>query len=150
MKVSKMRRSKSLMAEINVVPYIDVMLVLLIIFMIATPLLRQGVQVNLPQANAKPLTEKQKEPIIVTVGASGQYYLNISEHPNQPISSVELATRIAAELQLAEQAGQPRAVLIKGDQTVDYGKVMQAMVLLQQAGVADVGLMTKPAGSAAA
>jgi biopolymer transport protein TolR len=138
------------MAEINVVPYIDVMLVLLIIFMIATPLLHQGVQVNLPQASAKPLTEKQKDPIIVTVDADGRYYLNISENPTKPISSAELATRIAAELQLAEQAGQQRAVLIKGDQTVDYGKVMQAMILLQQAGVADVGLMTKPLESAAA
>jgi len=132
------------MAEINVVPYIDVMLVLLVIFMITTPLLSQGVKVNLPKAHATALTAQQREPIIVSVNRQGQYFLNIADQPAQPIDTQALATRVAAELQLAKQAGQKRLVLVKGDRNVDYGHVMQAMVLLQHAGAAEVGLITQP------
>lgn len=138
------RNRKGPIAEINVVPYIDVMLVLLVIFMITAPLLSQGVQVNLPQASAKPLTAKEKEPIIVSVDASGNYYLNISANPSQPIDAVALTNQVTAELQTSNQSSSQRPVLIKGDQSVDYGKVMQAMVLLQRAGAETVGLITKP------
>lgn len=130
------------MAEINVVPYIDVMLVLLVIFMITTPLLSQGVNVDLPRASSKPITAKQQEPIIVSIDAQGVYYLNISPTPDQPIDASGLIAQVTTALQTA--GTEPRQVLVKGDQNVDYGKVMQAMVLLQQAGVPGVGLITQP------
>lgn len=141
----KLRRSKkNLKAEINVVPYIDVMLVLLVIFMITTPLLSQGVKVDLPQAQAQPMTAKDKEPIIVSIDAQGNYYLNIAEQPEQPMVADAIMTRVSTELQLTKQEGSERPVLVKGDTKVDYGKVMQAMVLLQQAGAPSVGLVTEP------
>jgi biopolymer transport protein TolR len=136
------RKRRSPMAEINVVPYIDVMLVLLVIFMITTPLLSQGVKVNLPQATAQPLTNKNKEPIIVTVDAEGNYYLNIAHPAEKPLDAAALQNQVAAELTNTNQQEQPRQVLVKGDRAVDYGKVVQAMVLLQQAGASTVGLMT--------
>ncbi len=132
------------LAEINVVPYIDVMLVLLVIFMITTPLLSQGVNVDLPQASAQPITAKQQEPIIVSIDASGSYYLNISPTPDQPLDASALMGQVSTELQASPKEGPPRQVLVKGDENVDYGKVVQAMVLLQQAGAASVGLVTHP------
>jgi biopolymer transport protein TolR len=143
MQTYKGRRRKP-MAEINIVPYIDVMLVLLVIFMITAPLLTQGVQVNLPQAAAKPLESKQKEPIIISVDAQGNYFLNINANPDQAMDPKAIADRVSVELQASKQSGQERQVLVKGDQSVDYGKIVQAMVLLQQAGAQTVGLMTKP------
>ncbi len=131
------------LSEINVVPYIDVMLVLLVIFMITAPLLTQGVNVKLPQAAAKTLSPKQESPIIVSVDGRGDYYLNISEEPSQPVSAQNLMTRVAAALQLAQQNHQQRDVYVKGDANVDYGKVVQVMVLLQRAGADNVGLMTQ-------
>lgn len=127
------------MAEINVVPYIDVMLVLLVIFMITTPLLSQGVKVDLPRAAAQPLSAKNAEPIIVSVDAQGNYYLNIAKQAAQPLNASELIAQVTAALNIEKE----RQVLVKGDQHVDYGKVVQAMVLLQQAGAATVGLMTQ-------
>ncbi|MDF2866754.1 MAG: tolR [Gammaproteobacteria bacterium] len=138
------RKRRKPMAEINVVPYIDVMLVLLIVFMVTTPLLTEGVKVNLPQAAAKTVDTKEQEPIVVSVDAKGLYYLNINSYPDTPMAVEDLATRIAAELELAKQSGKQRDVLVKGDKDVDYGKVMQAMVLLQQAGADAVGLITSP------
>lgn len=140
-KRSKNRRRA--VAEINVVPYIDVMLVLLVIFMITAPLLTQGVNVSLPQAAAKALPPKQDLPIIVSVDSRGDYYLNIADNPKQPISAENLTTKVAATLQLAQQNHQTRDVYVKGDRQVDYGKVVEAMVLLQQAGAETVGLMTQ-------
>lgn len=138
------RTRRSVMAEINVVPYIDVMLVLLVIFMITTPLLTQGVKINLPQASANPITTKDNQPVIVSVDQYGRYYLNISTTPNQPIAPENLATRIAAQVIFDQQQHQSRPILIKGDTNVNYGKVVAAMVLLQKAGVSNVGLMTDP------
>lgn len=142
MNVSKRKRGP--IAEINVVPYIDVMLVLLVIFMITAPLMSQGVKVDLPQAAAKNITSDQQSPIIVTVDAKGQYFLNIASQPDQPIAPQALLTRVAAELTLAHQSGQKRPVMVKGDRNAEYGQVVGAMVLLQQAGAADVGLITEP------
>jgi biopolymer transport protein TolR len=139
-KAHKRRRP---MAEINVVPYIDVMLVLLVIFMITTPLLTQGVDVALPEATAEALAADDQLPIIVSVDADGRYYLNIAADPQSPQLAEEIATRVAAELQLAEQEGKKRAVLVKGDNGVPYGDVVQVMVLLQQAGAKNVGLITR-------
>jgi biopolymer transport protein TolR len=134
------------MAEINVVPYIDVMLVLLLIFMITTPLLAQGVEVDLPQASSEVLSAEEREPIIVSVDANGQYFLNVSKTPAEPIAGQALMEQVSAELEKLAQTNNPKQVLVKGDQNVDYGQVMQAMVLLQQAGAASVGLITAPVG----
>lgn len=142
----KQRKRNKPLAEINVVPYIDVMLVLLVIFMITAPLLSQGVKVDLPQASAQSIPDKQREPIIVSIDAQGNYYLNISQNPSQPITAGNLTSQIATELsgQSQTEAWQQRQVLVKGDKNVDYGKVVQAMVLLQAAGAKSVGLITEP------
>ena len=132
------------MAEINVVPYIDVMLVLLVIFMIAAPLLSQGVNVALPQASAKALPPKSEPPIIVSVDQHGKLFLNVSDHPQQALSPQALMVQVAAQLAVAKQKNQTREVYVKGDRAVDYGKVVEAMVMLQKAGVENVGLLTQP------
>lgn len=141
-----MLRKKSVrsrpMSEINVVPYIDVMLVLLVIFMITAPMLTQGVTVDLPKAASETLKSTDKEPIIVSVDREGSYFLNIHSNPDAPIDSQTLMVRVAAELALAQQAGEKLNVLVKGDQGVAYGKVVGAMGLLKQAGAEQVGLMT--------
>lgn len=144
MNLPSKRSKKGPMAEINVVPYIDVMLVLLVIFMITAPLLNQGVEVDLPQAKAQPLMPKEKEPLIVSVDAQGNYYLNLSENPNQPLDLSIIAERVRHELAMTKQQGQDQPVCVKGDQHVNYGKIMTAMVLLQQAGAKSVGLITQP------
>jgi biopolymer transport protein TolR len=140
------RKKYRQLAEINVVPYIDVMLVLLVIFMVTAPLLFQGVNVNLPTANAKSVDSKQQEPIILSVNARGKYYLNISSKPTQIISSQDLFTKVAAELKRSGR-GSKRQVLVKGDKAVDYGMIMRAMVLLQRAGAQTIGLITQPENS---
>ncbi|BCA95507.1 protein TolR [Legionella antarctica] len=132
-------------SEINVVPYIDVMLVLLVIFMITAPMLTQGVTVDLPKAASQTLQPSEREPIIVSVNQQGAYFLNISSTPADPIDAQALTVRVAAELELARQAGQKLNVVVKGDQGVVYGKVVQAMALLKQAGAEQVGLMTDSA-----
>jgi biopolymer transport protein TolR len=131
------------MSDINVVPFIDVMLVLLVIFMITTPLLTQGVKVDLPKTEAKALTEQQKEPLIVTVDSSGNFYLNLADKPSQPITSRTLAHLVTEQLKV-QQTGEQRPVLVRGDKNANYGKVMEAMALLQQAGAKSVGLITQP------
>lgn len=138
---AKTKRERPI-SEINVVPYIDVMLVLLVIFMITAPMLTQGVTVDLPKAASQSLPTTDKEPIIVSVNQQGTYFLNISATPDDPIDGQALVVRVAAELELAKQAGQKLNVLVKGDQGVVYGKVVQAMGLLKQAGAEQVGLLT--------
>lgn len=133
------RRAKTFVSEINVVPYIDVMLVLLVIFMVTAPLLQQGVSVDLPQASANPIDPSDQEPLIVSVDQNGNYFLNVAENPNAPIPSKDLQIRVAAEL----QRNKVRKILVKGDQSVSYGQVMGAMVLLQKAGAPSVGLVTQ-------
>jgi len=135
------KRNRSI-SEINVVPYIDVMLVLLVIFMITAPLLSQGVHVDLPKAQANALTIKQKRPIIVVVDKRGKYYLNSDENNSVSLLPQQLMSRVAAELAVAKQDGKSITVLVKGDQAVSYAEVVKAMVLLQHAGVKQVGLMT--------
>lgn len=133
------------MSEINVVPYIDVMLVLLVIFMITAPLLSQGVNVNLPQASAQPLKEQDKQPIIVSVDREGLYYLSTASNAEEALPLSTITQQVANDLGLANQQGETRSVFVKGDAAVDYGKVIQAMAMLQQAGVSQVGLITNPA-----
>ncbi len=128
------------MSEINVVPYIDVMLVLLIIFMITAPLLTQGVKVDLPQVSSKPIDNPDKEPVIINVDAAGNFYITFGENGDKPVSPKELINRVSALLKY--QPGIP--VLVGGDKSVPYGKVVELMTLLQRAGVPTVGMITKP------
>lgn len=133
-------------SEINVVPYIDVMLVLLVIFMITAPMLTQGVNVDLPKAASASLKSADREPIIVSVNQQGEYFLNIHTQPELPIDPQALMVRVAAELELAKESHQALNVLVKGDQSVAYGKVVIAMGLLKQAGAEQVGLVTDSTG----
>ena len=138
------RRKNKPIAEINVVPYIDVMLVLLVIFMITAPLLTQGVNVNLPQAHAKEMSAKDKTPIVVSVDSKGRYFLNLAKTPSNPINPQQLMSQVSAYLMLAKQKHYNRPVYVKGDRAVNYGRVVKAMVMLQKAGAKDVGLITQP------
>jgi len=138
--MARHRIRKKPMAEINVVPYIDVMLVMLVIFMITAPLLTQGVKVDLPEAAAQPIEEADKEPLVVSVDASGKLYLNVGEAPDTPVDAEGLVQTVAAVLRRQPQ----KSVLVRGDHAVEYGAVVSAMVLLQQAGVPNVGLVTEP------
>jgi biopolymer transport protein TolR len=128
------------MAEINVVPYIDVTLVLLIIFMVTAPMLQTGVDVDLPRAEAKPVDPNREFPIIVTINAGGELFLALGNEQDEPIGEGELPPRIAGAL--AKKPGMP--VLIRGDRSVDYGRVVKLMAALKNAGVPSVGLMTGP------
>ena len=130
------------MSEINVVPYIDVMLVLLIIFMVTAPLLSQGVKVDLPQADAEPIDTRNEEPLVVSVDVAGNYYINYGENKDKPIDAQALVTRAAALLRLRPDI----PVVVRGDQSVSYGQVVYLMTLLQKAGAPSVGLMTDPQG----
>jgi len=133
------RARRKPMSEINVVPYIDVMLVLLVIFMITAPLLTQGVHVELPQASAEPMQDDNTEPLVVTVNMEGDFYLNVGDEPEKPIDNDAMITLVAAVLR--HKPATP--VMIRGDGQVKYEKVVQAMALLQQAGAPSVGLITQ-------
>src|SRR5438445_11433466 len=120
------RRTRRPMADINLVPFIDVMLVLLVIFMITTPLLTQGVKIDLPKTESKAIPPDQKEPLIVTVDSTGNYYLNISAKPNQPITARALTTFVTSQLSPDAAAEQQRPVLVRGDKNANYGQVVEA------------------------
>ncbi len=135
---SGQHRKKRMIAEINVVPYIDVMLVLLIIFMVTAPLLSTGVSVDLPKAAARPMENDSEEPFVVTVDADGNYYLNDNEQKIASQREIELKARAV----LARNPQLP--FVIRGDGAAAYAFVMDAMVLLQKAGVESVGLVTDP------
>ncbi len=127
------------MSEINVVPYIDVMLVLLIIFMITAPLLSQGVKIDLPQVPSEPLPASDSDPVIVSVDAAGNFFINYGEDQDQPVSPEVLVNRVSALVKYRPKL----PVLVKGDTDVNYGRVVQAMALLQGAGVKGIGLITE-------
>jgi len=136
-------RSRKPMSEINVVPYIDVMLVLLIIFMVTAPLLTQGIKVDLPDAAAQaidPADLQDRPPLVVSVDRQGRLYLNEGDDPSEPLADTLLQARVAAVLRSAP--GVP--VFVKGDREVPYGRVVEAMVLLQGAGAKKVGFLTDP------
>jgi len=137
--MAKEKIKKRPMAEINVVPYIDVMLVLLVIFMITAPLLTQGVKVDLPQASAKPMQSQKLKPMVISVDANGLFYLDVGDSPKKPIDAATLVARIQAVRRIKK--GTP--VMVRGDENVPYGSVMDAMVLAQKAGVPSVGLITR-------
>ena len=135
----RQRIRKRPISEINVVPYIDVMLVLLIIFMITAPLLSQGVLVDLPQVPSAPMPPTDKEPVVVSVDADGNFFINYGDNQDKPIMPDTLVNRINALIKY-----QPNIpVFVKGDRAVRYGRVVELMALLQSAGVDGVGLVTE-------
>ena len=136
----RLRTRKRPISDINVVPYIDVMLVLLVIFMITAPLLSQGINVELPRVPSQPLIKNEKPPVIVSVDRQGNFYINYGDDQDKPITPEKLLNRIGALLKY--QPGIP--VLVEGDAEVPYGQVVQVMSLIQRAGVPSVGMVTKP------
>ncbi len=134
-------KKRKLMGEINVVPYIDVMLVLLIIFMVTAPLLTQGIEVDLPKASAEPIESvPDHDPLVVSVDAEGNLYLNAGDNEDQPQAGAEITRRVG--IILGEKPQTP--VFVKADRAVAYGNVVGAMVVLQQAGATNIGFVTDP------
>src|SRR5579859_6292322 len=141
--MASVSRGRRLMGDINVVPYIDVMLVLLIIFMVTAPLLTQGVKVDLPKAGAEPLDPKMLKnaiPLVLSVDRTGALYLNIGGNPQAALDADTVATRATAALRHNPEL----PVLVKADNRVEYGSVVRAMVILQKAGAKKVGFITDP------
>lgn len=138
--MSRRQSRRKPMAEINVVPYIDVTFVLMIIFMITAPLVQTGVDVDLPQAEAKTVDTRDIPPLIITVDRQGRYFINVGDEDNEPVAAHDLLIRVAAVLRQQPET----QVYIRGDKQVDYGKVVAVMSALKNAGVKAVGLMTQP------
>ena len=136
-------QKRKLMGEINVVPYIDVMLVLLVIFMVTAPLLTQGIEVELPKAGAEPIdSAADKLPLIVSVDKAGNLYLSVGDDEDEPSNAKEIVAKVGAILRNSPDT----PMLIKADREVEYGYVVGAMVLLQQGGAENVGFVTDPPG----
>jgi biopolymer transport protein TolR len=141
--VQQKGRRRRLMGEINVVPYIDVMLVLLIIFMITAPLLAEGIKVELPKAGAQaipPEMLKDTKPIVLSIDERGQLFLNYNDPEDAPLDAATVEAQAAAVLRRAPET----VVLVRGDYRVPYGDVVAAMVILQRAGADKVGFVTQP------
>ncbi len=137
-------QKRKLMGEINVVPYIDVMLVLLVIFMVTAPLLTQGVKVELPKAGAEPIDNvADHPPLIISVDAEGNLYINVGDNEDEPSSSKKIVAHVSAVMRNRPDT----PVLVKADRMVPYGNVIGAMVLLQQGGAESVGFVTDPLDS---
>jgi len=132
-------RKRRAVADINVVPYIDVMLVLLIIFMVTAPMLMQGVKVDLPDAAAESVDNQDSEPLIVSVSVDGEFYLNVGGNEKQALELATVKQRVAAVLRRSPN----KPVLVWGDQAVAYGSVVTLMTALQEAGAPSVGLVTE-------
>jgi biopolymer transport protein TolR len=134
-------KKRKLMAEINVVPYIDVMLVLLVIFMVTAPLLTQGIEVELPKASSEPIDSvPDHDPLVLSVDAEGNLYLNAGDDEDQPSSGQKIRRLVG--IILGEKPDTP--VFVKADRSVAYGNVVGAMVVLQQAGATNIGFVTDP------
>ena len=138
--IQRGKRGKRLMAEMNVVPYIDVTLVLLIIFMITAPLITQGVKVDLPQAPSEVIQPSENEPVIVSIDAEGSLYVDLGENPESPVDEETLLARVAGITKYKPATD----FLVRGDAGVPYGRVVEVMALMQSAGVKNVGLLTEP------
>ena len=140
--MSRSKGKRRLMSDINVVPYIDVMLVLLIIFMITAPLLTQGISVDLPNAPASQLDPGENEPLVLSVDRDGKYYLNVGDDEDVAVDDATVVERASAVLRRNAQT----PVLVQADESVPYGRVVTGAVLLQQAGAAKIGFQTDPGG----
>ena len=135
-----LKRRRNLISDINVVPYIDVMLVLLVIFMVAAPLMVQGISVNLPEVSSDALPVENSEPLIISVRSDGSFFLETDATRNQPLTLDEISQEISKIL----KADKNMQGVIRGDEEVKYEKVMTLMALLQQLGSKNIGLITKP------
>lgn len=134
-------QKRKLMGEINVVPYIDVMLVLLVIFMVTAPLLTQGIEVELPKAGAEPIDDVPNHPpLVISVDAEGNLYVNVGDDEDEPASGKEIVARVGAVLRNRPDT----PILVKADRSVPYGNVVGAMVLLQRGGAESIGFVTDP------
>ena len=128
------------MSEINVVPYIDVMLVLLIIFMVTAPMLTQGVKVDLPQTTSDSIqADKDVESVIGSVDANGAYYVEVGDKGSDPMSLAEVREQVAKILSQRSSS----EILVRGDEYVEYGTVVRLMAALQGAGASSIGLITE-------
>lgn len=139
----RFRRSpaKLPISEVNVLPYIDVMLVLLVIFMITAPILTQGVDVELPQVTSEPINnDADQEPLVVSLDAAGKYYLELGKDSNEPLALAAVIKQVAA----LKRQNPELPVLVRGDRRVSYGEVVILMSELQGAGVTQVGLISTP------
>jgi biopolymer transport protein TolR len=137
-------QKRKLMSEINVVPYIDVMLVLLVIFMVTAPLLTQGIEVNLPKASSQPIDDvANQQPLVLSVDSAGSLYINVGDDEDQPATGKEVVARVGAVLRNKPDT----PILVKADRDVPYGNVVGAMVLLQQGGARNIGFVTDPLDS---
>ena len=137
------RRRRTLLSEINVVPYIDVMLVLLVVFMIAAPLMVQGVLVNLPETLSEPLPREKNDPLIISIKSEGTFFLETQATKNTPLGLDEISIQVEKIL----KANPSLQVVVRGDGGVKYQKVMELMSVLQASGAEDVGLITQPPSS---
>ena len=137
------RRRRTLVSEINVVPYIDVMLVLLVVFMIAAPLMVQGVLVNLPETLSEPLPREKNDPLIISIKSEGTFFLETQATKNTPLGLDEISIQVEKIL----KANPSLQVVVRGDGGVKYQKVMELMSVLQASGAEDVGLITQPPSS---
>lgn len=138
----KRAKNRRLMGQMNVVPYIDVMLVLLIIFMITAPMLEQGITVELPQVEAAPLDPeemRENEPLIISIDRDGEYFLNLGEDPEAAIDVARVRDVTAAVL----DRNPATRVFVKADENVVYGRVALALALAQQAGATNIGMVTR-------
>ena len=134
------RSSRKPMSEINVVPYIDVMLVLLIIFMVTAPMLTQGVKVDLPQLESSPVNmDKDQEPLIISVDSNAAYYLETGDDTGKPMELNVLQEKVAIILKQNPNV----SVLVRGDRHVEYGVIVELMAVLQDSGATGVGLVTE-------
>jgi len=140
MHYSYRRPRRKIVADINVVPYIDVMLVLLIIFMATAATVTLGVKVDLPQSTAEPLSVDSKPPVIASIDKQGLYYLDVGESGNTALSADEMSALVKAQI----AADKELQFVVKGDGDVPYKRVVELMVLLQESGVPALGLMTEP------
>ncbi len=141
MTTRRQRGRRRPMAEINVVPYIDVMLVLLVIFMVTAPLLYQGVDIDLPEATAEPIAADDQEPLIVEVDREGRFYLSVGgQADDEPVALDEVVANVARVMATTPET----PVFVRGDGAVSYARVVEVMAALQRAGVPRVGLMTQP------
>jgi biopolymer transport protein TolR len=137
-------QKRKLMGEINVVPYIDVMLVLLVIFMVTAPLLTQGIEVNLPKASSEPIESvPNHQPLVLSVDAEGNLYINVGDDEDEPTSGKQVVARVGAVLRNKPDT----PILVKADRAVPYGNVVGAMVLLQRGGALNIGFVTDPLDS---
>jgi biopolymer transport protein TolR len=138
----KRAKGRRLMGQMNVVPYIDVMLVLLIIFMVTAPLLQQGITVDLPNVDSAPLPDlsQDNEVLILSVDSAGNFYLNLGSDPEAPVADADVLTVTAAIIRRNPET----PVVIKGDEAVDFGRVAFGLALLQQAGATGIGILTEP------